>query len=165
MAEDMYDSDGTELFLSLDGTTVINFDCPTALTGLGFTAAEREQSCLNNPISTSKPGKRKLNAFQVPFRVTRGSDAHQYLLGLSEEANPNLELPYAVGWTDGTADPDLDTSGAFVAPGTGPAWTRTTTVGSLYVSAVSFDFNDGQDVMGSFTAMPQSQKTYWKPVA
>ena len=162
--DDVFDSEGTELFISLDGDVSLNFDCPTALTGLGFTAAERERSCLNNPISFSRPGKRKLNAFQVPFRVTRGSAAHKYLLGLTEETNANIEIPYAVAWTDGTADPVL-ASGEYVAPGIAPAYTRTTTVGSMYVSAVSFDFADGEDVMGSFTAMPQSQKTYWKPVS
>ncbi len=162
MAENVFDSEGTELFLSLDGTTVITFDCPTGISGLGFTANERESSCLNETVSTSRPGKRKLSAFQVPFRVTKGSVAHKHMLGLSEEGNPNIELPYAIGWSDGVADPAL-TTGAFVAPGTAPAYTRTTTVGSLYVGSVTFDFQDGEDVMGSFTAMPQTQKTYWKP--
>lgn len=160
--DEVFDSEGTELFLSLDGATVLNFDCPTAMTGLGFTAAERERSCLNNPIGTRRAGKRTLNAFQVPFRVTRGSEAHQYLFGLSEESNPNLEIPYAVGWTDGSADPVL-ASGEFVAPGVAPNYTRTTTVGTLQVSGLSFDFAEGEDVIGTFTAMPQSQRTYWKP--
>ena len=163
MADNNYDAEGTELYLSLDGTDVIVMDCPTGLSGFGFTAAERDSSCINETISKSKPGKRKLNNPTIQFRVVKGSEAHQYLLSLSEEGVANPELLYAVGWTDGTADPTI-ASGAFVAPGTPPNYTRTFTLGSCYVSAVSFDFADGQDVMGSFTFMPQSQKTYWKPV-
>ena len=162
MASDLFDSEGTEVFLSFDGTTSTEFDCPTGISGVGFTAAERDSSCLNSTISVSKPGKRKLNAFTVPFRVTRGSAAHKFLIALSDEANPNIEIPYAIAWSDGTVAPVL-AAGVYGPPGTGPAWTRTVTVGSLYVSAVSFDFADGQDVMGSWTAMPQSQETIWKP--
>lgn len=161
MADDYFDSEGTEFFLSLDGTTSVEFDCPTALNNLGFSSSERERSCLNSTISTSTPGKRKLNAFQVPFRVTRGSAVHKYLIGLSEEANPNLLLPYAVGWTDGTTAPVL-AAGVYASPGTAPAWTRTVTFGDLKVSEVSFSFAEGEDVMGNMTAMPQSQKTTWK---
>ena len=161
MADNTYDAEGTELYLSLDGTTVTVFDCPTGMSGFGFTAAERDSSCLNETIAKSKPGKRKLNNPTVQFRVIAGSDAHQFLLALSEEGEPNPEILYAVGWTDGTADPVIST-GAFVPPGTSPTWTRTCTMGSCYVSAVSFDFADGQDVMGSFTFMPQTQKTEWK---
>lgn len=160
MAE-YFDSEGTELFLSLDGTTLVAFDCPTGISGLGFTASERESSCLNETVSVSRPGKRKLNAFQVPFRVTAGSDTHAHLLSLSDPTVANIELLYGIGWTDGTADPVIVT-GAVKPPGTDPTWTRTVTAGSLFVSAVSFDFTDGSDVMGSFTAMPQTQKTYHK---
>ena len=162
MADDVFDSEGSELYLSLDGSTPTVFDCPTGMSGFGFTSAERDSSCLNQPIGKSKPGKRKLNNPQIPFRVTKGSEAHQFLLGLNEEGSANPEILYAVGWSDGTADPTIS-SGAFIPPGTAPAYTRTCTVGSAYVSAVSFDFAEGQDVMGSFTLMPQSQKTYWKP--
>lgn len=162
MADDIFDSEGSELFLSLDGSTVLAFDCPTGMAGFGFSANERDSSCLSETVGKSKPGKRKLNNPTIQFRVTKGSEAHQFLLALSEEGEPNPEILYAVGWSDGTADPVIST-GAFVPPGTGPAWTRTCTVGSCYVSAVSFDFAEGQDVMGSFTFMPQSQKTHWKP--
>lgn len=162
MAENTIDAEGSELFITLDGTTVLAFDCPTAITGLGFTAAERESSCLNELLSKSKPGKRKLNNFTVPFRLISGSVAHQHLMSLSTEGVANIEIPYAIGLSDGTADPTLVT-GDFVAPGTGPAYTRTTVIGSMYVSSVNFDANDGEDVMGSFTAMPQSQVWYPKP--
>lgn len=163
MAEDVFDSEGSELFLSLDGTTLVAFDCPTGITGLGFSATERESWCLNETISRSRPGKRKLSAFTVPFRVTKGSETHKYLLSLSEEGVANIELPYGIGWSDGTSDPVL-TAGEVTPPGTSPNWTRTVTAGSMFVSSVSFDFADGEDVMGSLTAMPQTQKTYWKPV-
>lgn len=159
--DNTFDSEGSELFLSLDGVDIIVMDCPTGMSGYGFAAAERDSSCLSETIAKSKPGKRKLNNPTVQFRVIKGSEAHQWLFSLSEEGEANPEILYALAWSDGTADPVI-VSGAFVPPGTSPTWTRTCTVGSAYVSAVSFDTADGQDVMGSFTFMPQSQKTYWK---
>lgn len=161
MADNTFDSDGTELFLSLNGSVAIQFDCPTAITGLGFTATERTQSCLNSTISNKRAGKRELNAFQVPFRLIAGSQAHQYLMSLFDDATANLEIPYAIALTDGTSDPAL-VSGSFVAPGSSPNWTRTVAVGDLQVSALTIDFNDGEDVMGSFTALPMSVKWYYK---
>lgn len=158
------DADGTELFISLDGTTVLAFDCPTAITGLGFTAAERSSSCLSETVAKSKPGKRTLSNFQVPFRLIAGSEAHQHLLSLTKEGTANIEIPYAVALTDGTADPPI-TSGAFVPPGTSPNYTRTCAIGTLYVGSVSIDANEGEDVLGTFTAMPQSQEWFFKPVA
>lgn len=160
--DDTFDSQGTELYLSLDGTTVVAFDCPTGITGLGITSEERDRGCLNETVGASRPGRRRLTAVTVPFRVVKGSEAHQWLMGLLDPAEPSVEVPFAIGWSDGTADPAL-ASGAFVAPGTGPAWTRTVTAGTAYVSAVNFDFADGQDVIGSFTFMPQSATTTWKP--
>lgn len=164
MADNTFDSEGTELFLSLDGTTVAVFDCPTALTGIGFTASERTSSCLNETTSRTKPGKRTLSSFQVPFRLTAGSDVHEYLLNLSKEGAVNGELPFAIGLSDGTADPTL-TAGAFVAPGTSPNFTRTVAVGSLYVGGVTIDATEGEDVLGTFTAMPQSLEWFFKPAA
>lgn len=164
MAENLIDSEGTDLYLSLDGTTVLAFDCPTGITGLGFTAAERTSSCLNETIARSRPGKRTLSNFQVPFRLTAGSVAHQYLLNLSKEGEVNGEIPYAIGLSDGTADPTL-TLGAMVPAGTDPNYTRTMAIGTLYVGGVSIDATDGEDVLGTFTAMPQSQEWFFKPVA
>ena len=164
MADNLIDSEGTELFLSFDGTTATVFDCPTGITGLGFTTAERTSSCLNETISRSRPGKRTLSAFQVPFRLTAGSEAHAYLLGLSKEGEANVEIPYAIALSDGTADPTL-TAGAFVAPGTSPNFTRTVAVGTLYVGGVTIDMSEGEDVLGTFTAMPQSLEWFLKPAA
>lgn len=164
MADNLIDSEGTELFLSFDGTTATAFDCPTGITGLGFTTAERTSSCLNETISKSRPGKRTLSAFQVPFRLIAGSEAHAYLLSLSKEGEANVELPYAIALSDGTADPTL-TAGAFVAPGTSPNFTRTVAIGTLYVGSVTIDMADGEDVMGTFTAMPQSLEWFLKPAA
>lgn len=162
--KNLIDSEGSELFLSFDGTTAVAFDCPTGITGLGFTAAERTSSCLNETVAKSKPGRRTLSNFQVPFRLIAGSEAHQYLLSLTKEGTANIELPYAVALSDGTADPTL-TAGAFVAPGTSPNYTRTVAIGTLYVGSVTIDANEGEDVLGTFTAMPQSQEWFFKPAA
>ena len=241
-----FNSEGSELYVSLNGINLVVFDCPIGVTGLGFTASERESPCLNEVVGKSRPGKRKLNSFQVPFRLVAGSSTHRYMLSLSEPTVANKEIPYGIGWSDGTANltiaatlvdaPRAGTpvgtvaSAAVTAGGTGYTSapvvaftggggtgataiavltgtvvtsivvteagsgyttvptvaltggagtgatatatlsallappTRTATVGSMFVSSVSFDFADGADVMGSFTAMPQSQRTWHKPL-
>ncbi len=158
--DNSYDSQGTDLFLSIDGTAVIKFDCPTALNGLGYTTAEINLDCLDAIIETSRPGKKKLSAFTVPFILQGGSDAHAWLLDTTN--NPTEEIPYAIGLSDGTADPTL-TAGAFVAPGTPPAFTRTVITGTGYAGSMTIDANNGDVIRGSFTFSPQSQVWTRKP--
>ena len=102
MADNSIESQGTELFLSLDGTTVLKFDCPTALNGIGFTAGEIPNNCLDSVTETSRPGRKKLNAFSVPFIVQEGSEAHEYVLDLVN--NATAEVPYAIALSNGTGD-------------------------------------------------------------
>lgn len=154
------DAQGTELFLSLDGTTVSAFPCPTAITGVGWSSDLRETSCLDQLVSSQKPGRKRLNAISVPFRVQAGSAVHQDILDLSDPTTPLVDIPYAVAWSDGTDDPTL-TAGAFVAPG-GATPTRTIQHGTAYITQVSIDFNDGEDVTGTFQFAPQTLTNVWK---
>lgn len=149
MADGSIDSQGTELFLSIDGTAVLKFDCPTALTGLGYDSSEIPLDCLDSVNETSRPGKKKLRPFTVPFIVQDGSEAHEWLLDTTN--NPTVEIPYAIGLSNGTADPTI-TAGAFVAP-TG----RTVVTGKGYAGSLTVDANGGDVLRGSFTFSPQSQ--------
>lgn len=152
--DNSYDSQGTDLFLSFDGTAGVKFDCPTAFNGLGFTTSEIPLDCLDAVVETSRPGKKKLNAFTVPFILQAGSAAHEWLTDSSN--NPTEEIPYAIALSDGTANPTL-TAGEFVAPGTSPAFTRTIIAGTGYVGSLSIDVNNGDVLRGSFTFSPQAQ--------
>jgi hypothetical protein len=147
------DATGTELFLSLDGTTVLKFDCPTAINNIGFAAGEVANGCLDSTSDTSRPGKPKLNAITVPYIVQAGSEAHEYLANLPN--SPIAELPYCVALSDGTADPTI-TTGAFVAPGGAGTETRSSYIGTCFVSANAVSIDNGI-VTGSFTFMPQTQ--------
>lgn len=162
MPDNSHDATGTELFLSLDGTTVLKFDCPTAINGIGFTSAKVPNGCLDDTADTSRPGKKTINDITVPYNVQANSEAHEYLLNLVN--NPTEELPYAIGWSDGTDDPTI-ASGEFVAPGVDPAFTRTVTHGTGYVLSNNVDINNGSIYSGSFTFAPQSQVTTFKPAA
>lgn len=162
MADNSLDATGTELFLSLDGTTVLKFDCPTAVNGIGFSTDAIPNGCLDEIANTTRPGKKTINALTVPYNVQKGSEAHEYLINLVN--NPTEEIPYAIAWSDGTADPVL-TAGEFGAPGTDPAFTRTVTVGTGYVASNNIDINNNAIYAGSFTFTPQSQVTTFKPVA
>lgn len=153
MADNSFDATGTELFLSLDGTTVLKFDCPTAISNIGFSAPEVPNGCLDSTSDTGRPGKPKLNAINVPYIVQAGSEAHEYLANIPN--SPITELPYCVALSDGTADPTI-TTGAFVGPGTAGSETRSTYKGTCFVSANAVSIDNGI-VTGSFTFMPQTQ--------
>lgn len=152
MADNSIESQGTELFLSLDGTVVLKFDCPTALTGIGFTAGEIPTNCLDSLNESSRPGRKKLNAFSVPFIVQEGSEAHEYMLNLQN--NATAEVPYAIALSNGTSDPTI-TAGEFVPPGGGTP-TRTIAHGTGRVSGVTVDVADGDLVRGNFTFLPET---------
>lgn len=162
MADGSIDAQGTELFLSLDGTTALKFDCPTALNGMGYTTAEINLDCLDSVVETKRPGKKSLNAFSVPFIVQDGSEAHEWILNTTN--NPTEELPYAIALANGLDDPTL-TAGKFVAPGTSPNWSRTVITGTGYAGSLTIDANNGDVVRGSFTFSPQSQVWNFKQAA
>ncbi len=162
MPDNSLDSTGTELFISLDGVAVLKIDCPTAVNGLGFSTDAIPNGCLDEIANTTRPGKKTLNALSVPYNVQRGSEAHEYLINLVN--NPTEEIPYAIGWSDGIADPTI-AAGVFVPPGTPPAYTRTFTIGTGYVASNNIDVNNNAIYSGTFTFTPQSQVTTFKPVA
>ena len=148
------DSQGTELFLSTDGTTAVKFDCPTAITGAGYSTAEINEDCLDSPFSTTRPGRKTLSPFTVPFIVQDGSEVHEWLL--SSASTPSALIPYAIALANGVADPVL-TAGVFAAPGTAPNYTRTVASGSGYIGNLTIDIANGDVVRGSFTFSPQTQ--------
>ena len=149
MSDNSFDATGTELFLSLDGTSVLKFDCPTGITGIGFTTGEIPLDCLDSIAETSRPGKKKIQTMTVPYIVMADSDAHEYLMNLIN--NPTQEIPYLIGYSDGTADPTI-TDGAFAnLP------SRSVIKGTGYVASNNVEINNGQVYRGSFTFMPQSQ--------
>lgn len=154
MTDNTIDSVGSELFLSFDGATVVAFDCPTAINGLGFTSTQMNTSCLNSPNGTQRPGRRNFTPITVPFRFIDGSAAQEWLLDNMDAAA--VEIPYYIGLANGTADPTMS-GGLFVAP-----TTRTGFKGTCYVSDLSIDATDGEVVMGSFTFLPQSVAPTYK---
>lgn len=147
------DAQGTELFLSTDGTTIAKFDCPTAITGLGYSTAEINEDCLDAPFATTRPGRKTLSPFTVPFIVQRGSEIHQWLLNSAN--SPSELIPYAIADSDGLADPTL-TDGEFVAPIASGDYTRTVAVGTGYIGNLTIDYNNGDLKRGSFTFSPQT---------
>lgn len=151
-------SQGTELFLSIDNTTVLKFDCPTAINGLGYSTNELPNSCLDSVSETTRPGRKKISDLTVPFLFQSGSASQKYVLDTL--SNPSLELPYAIALSDGVTDPTL-TAGVFVVPG-GATPTRTTIIGTGYVSGYNVDVNDGAVISGTFTFKPQSQVWAYK---
>ena len=159
MADDTIDSMGTELYLSLDGTTGVVFDCPTAFNGLGFTTSEMQNGCLNSTIQTTRPGRKTLSPVSVPFRLLSGSATHEWLLDQINAAA--IELPYCLCLSDGVADPTV-ALGVFVPPGGTGTETRSGFLGTAYIASATIDINDGEVVSGTFTFNPQSMLPFYK---
>lgn len=159
MADDTIDSMGTELYLSLDGTTAVVFDCPTAFNGIGFTTSEMANGCLNSVIQTTRPGRKTLSPVSVPFRLLAGSATHEWLLGQINA--PSVEVPYLLALSDGTADPTV-TAGVFVPPGGLATPSRSGFFGTAYIASATIDINDGEVVAGTFTFNPQSMTPFFK---
>ena len=153
------DAQGTELFLSIDGTAAAKFDCPTAITGGGYSTAEINEDCLDAPFATTRPGRKTLSPFTVPFIVQDGSEVHEWLLNTAN--GPSELIPYAIAMSNGTDDPTL-TGGVFAAPGTAPAYTRTAVVGDGYIGNLTWDANNGDVWRGSFTFSPKTQAWQFK---
>lgn len=152
------ESQGFELFISLDGTTVLKFDCPTAIEGIGFSTSERSNTCLDSANETARPGRKKINPFSVPFLMQAGSTGQEYILDGTD--NAAAEIPYCIAWSDGTSDPTLS-GGAFVAPGGGTP-TRTITHGTGYISALNWGAAENELIRGSFTFSPLTQIYVYK---
>lgn len=147
------DSQGSELFFSLDGTTLAKFECPTAITGGGYSTAEINEDCLDSPYASTRPGRKTLSPFTIPFIVQDGSEIHEWLLNTAD--GPSELLPFALALSNGVADPVL-TDGEFAAPGTAPAYTRTVAVGNGYIGNLTIDLANGDVVRGSFTFSPKA---------
>ncbi len=147
------DSQGTEMFLSPDGTTILRFPCPTAINGIGFTTDSRVSGCLDAPINTPRVGRKTLNSITVPFEVQAGDEAHQMIIGTMN--NPLVEMPYIICDSQGVADPTL-VAGAFVAPADRDGY-----VGKATVSNLTIDYAGNADQTGSFTLAPRTCDPYF----
>ena len=150
MTEGVVKTQGTELFtvdaLSSSVASVLKFECPTGITGLGGAADQLETTCLDTvgdkefTGGLGNPGQ-----VSVPFNFIPRSGSHQILFDLKESAEV---MPWMIGLSDGTGTPTLDSNDDLV-PQASPA--RTSIYFKGYVADLNIDIATNEIVRGSLT--------------
>lgn len=137
---------GTELFVvdsvSTSVAEVLKFSCPTGITGLGGAADQLEDTCLDaTEDKTYKRGLGNPGQVNVPFNFIPSNASHQTIM---EMKTAGTVLDWLIGFSDGTADPTLDTDDTWIAPAS-----RTSAEFSAYISDITIDVATNEIVRGT----------------
>jgi hypothetical protein len=134
-------SQGTQIYAlvpPLSGTgpkTVLAIECATAFSPGGAPADQIEDTCLEDKDRSYKKGLRTPGQASLTINADPNNASHIRLHQLSE-ADGDTTIPWAVGWSDGTSAPALNTAGDdFELPKD-----RTWFTFEGYVSDFPFDF-------------------------
>ncbi|WP_414486053.1 phage tail tube protein [Stenotrophomonas maltophilia] len=150
MTEGVIKTQGSELFtvdkLSSSVASVLKFECPTGITGLGGAADQIESTCLDTKGDKEyEGGLGNPGQVSVPFNFIPRSGSHQILFDLKESREV---LPWLIGLSDGVSPPTLDSDEELVAP----ASPRRTSIGFRgYVSDLNIDIATNEIVRGTLT--------------
>lgn len=127
---------GTKLFfIDPDTDAVMGVDCMTSFNPGGAPADQLEDTCMEDTSGTRtyKPGLRTPGQGSLQINADPANPSHMRLFELSQGDVQNLH--WALGWSDGTAVPMVDSDGGFVLPAT-----RTWYTFDGYVADFPFDF-------------------------
>jgi hypothetical protein len=161
MTDGVIKTQGTELFtvdtLSSSVASVLKFECPTGITGLGGAADQIESTCLSTVGDKEyEGGLGNPGQVSVPFNFIPRSGSHQILFDLKESREV---IPWLIGLSDGVAPPTLGANDALVAPASP---TRTSIGFSGYVSDLNIDIATNEIVRGTLTIQRSGSVTpYW----
>lgn len=116
-------------------STVMEIECATAFNPGGAPAEQIEDTCLSSKERTYKKGLRTPGQASLTVNADPNNASHIRLHQLSE-ADGDTTIKWAVGWSDGTAAPTVNTEGDdFELPES-----RTWFVFQGYVADFPFDF-------------------------
>lgn len=138
--------------------SIVRVECVTGFNPGGNPADQIETTCLEDTVRSYLAGLRTPGQASLTINADPESASHIRLHELSEE-NPQPVLKWALGWSDGTAEPTLDSNGDFVLPGT-----RTWFVFEGYVADFPFDFAQNT-VVTSNISIQRSGGSSWVPKA
>lgn len=107
---------GTVLYTidPLDDSVLI-VGCVTSIDGIDTTLEQNETTCLSNTTRTYMAGLATPGAASFGLNFDPADDSHVRLHALKVAGT---SLPWAVGFSDGTAPPTVDTDGDFILPTT-----------------------------------------------
>ena len=150
-----FKTQGTEIYF-IDPATdeVVQIECPTGITGAGATRDQIDVTCLESDSKMFEPGQKTPNTINVPINLNSG---HHRLWELYNDGERNLH--FAIGFSDGTDDPTVDTDGAFDLP-----TTRSWLVFDGYVADFPFEIALAAVVTSNVTIQP-SGDVMWIPKA
>ena len=136
---------GTELFLlDPDGDVVLAVACVTSIDGVDITREVLENTCLEASTRTYEGGilTPGTPSFGLNFDPARTSH-----LRIEELLQSGVEVPWAIGCSDGTADPTVDSTGSeFDFP-----TTRTYIAFRAFVTAFPFPFPANEILRSTIT--------------
>jgi len=109
---------GTDLY-TIDPTTgdLLDVGCITSISGIDETIDQVETTCLNSDAREYIAGLATPGAASFGLNIDPQNPAH---IRLYELKQAGINLQWAIGWSDGTAEPTTDTAG-FVPP-TSRSW-------------------------------------------
>lgn len=149
---------GTQIYFidpdAVGGPAVIEVDCATAFNPGGNPADQIEDTCLAVQDRSYKPGLRTPGQASLSVNADSQNASHVRLHELSQE-NPPQTLQWAVGFSDGTAPPTLDSNDLFDLPAT-----RTWFTFAGYVADFPFDFA-ANTVVASQISIQRSGGSAW----
>jgi hypothetical protein len=146
---------GTQVYaIDPDSRDLITVECATAFNPGGNPADQLEDTCLENFERTYKPGLRTPGQATLSINADPANASHLRLYELSTD-NPPPTVKWAIGWSDGTAPPTVDSNGNFNLP-----TTRTWFTFEGYVSDFPFDFQLNS-IVASDIAIQRSGASAW----
>lgn len=152
---------GTQLFGLVPDKTdptklvVLTIECMTNFNPGGNPADQIEDTCMESDTRTYKRGLRTPGQATVSINADPRNDSHVRLHELSE-TDEDLDITWAVGWSDGKSKPTVNTAGDdFELPDN-----RTWFVFKGYVSDFPFNF-ETNSVVKTEVQIQRSGKGIW----
>lgn len=106
----------TDLFvIDPDDNSVITVGCVTSIDGIDTTLEQIETTCLSASARTYTAGLATPGAATFGINTDTADSSHVRLHALKVAG---VTLKWAVGWSDGTAAPTVDSHGDFILPTT-----------------------------------------------
>lgn len=137
--------------------SVLPIDCATAFNPGGSPADQIDDTCLEDTVRKSKKGMRTPGQASMTVLADPRNASHIRLHQLSE-ADGETTIKWAVGWSDGTEPPTLNTAGDdFELPES-----RTWFVFEGYVADFPFDFAANANV-STAVSIQRSGGSAWIP--
>lgn len=151
---------GSELyFIDPDTNAVVKVECPTGFTPGGAPADQLEDTCIDDTTKTFKKGLRTPGSATVNLLADPKYASHIRLYELyAEDSDENVNIPWAIGWSDGKGIvPTVDSGGQFVFP-TSRSWLTF----EGYISDFPFDFQTNT-LVSTAMAIQVSGLSVWIP--